>query len=53
MANKPAGSVEAEAYEADAGVDEADEAIVANEIEDAVADKFETDRVDKADMANN
>ena len=51
-------SVEAEAYEADAKVDEADEAIVADEIEDAkaaveakVADEFETDRVDEADLA--
>ena len=37
MADKPAEAVEAEAYEADAEVDEADEAIVADEIEDAKA----------------
>ncbi len=35
MADKPAEAVEAEAYEADAKVDEADGAIVADEIEDA------------------
>ena len=35
MADKPAEAVEAEAYEADAEVNEADEAIVADEIEDA------------------
>ncbi len=59
MANKPAEAVEAEAYEADAEVDEADEAIVADEIKDAkaaveanVADEFETGRVDEADLAN-
>ena len=59
MANKPSEAVEAEAYEADAEVDEADEAIVADEIEDVkaaveakVADEFETDRVDEADLAN-
>ena len=58
MANKPAEAVEAEAYEADAEVDEADEAIMADEIEDAkaaveakVADEFETDRVDEANLA--
>jgi hypothetical protein len=58
VANKPAEAVEAEAYESDAEVDEADEAIVADEIEDAkaaveakVADEFETDRVDEADLA--
>ncbi len=59
MADKPSEAVEAEAYEADAEVDEADEAIVADEIEDAkaaveanVADEFETGRVDKADLAD-
>jgi len=59
VANKPSEAVEAEAYEADAEVDEADEAIVADEIEDVkaaveakVADEFETDRVDEADLAN-
>ena len=59
MANKPSEAVEAEAYEADAEVDEADEAIVADEIEDVkaaveakVADEFETDRVDEADLAD-
>jgi hypothetical protein len=59
VANKPAEAVEAEAYEADAEVDEADEAIVADEIKDAkaaveanVADEFETGRVDEADLAN-
>ena len=59
MANKPSEAVEAEAYEADAEVDEADEAIVADEIKDAkaaveanVADEFETGRVDEADLAN-
>ena len=58
VAYKPVEAVKAEAYEADAEVDEADEAIVANEIEDAkaaveakVADEFETDRVDEADLA--
>ena len=35
VADKPAEAVEAEAYEADAEVDEADETIVADEIEDA------------------
>ena len=35
MADEPAEAVKAEAYEADAEVDEADEAIVADEIEDA------------------
>ncbi len=52
-------SVEAEAYEADAEVGEADEAVVADEIEDAkaaveakVAGEFETDRVDEADLAD-
>ena len=59
MANKPAEAVEAEAYEADAKVDEADEAIVADEIKDAkaaveanVSDEFETDRVDEAELAD-
>ena len=59
MANKPAEAVEAEVYEADAKVDEANEAIVANEIKDAkaaveanMADEFETDRVDEADLAD-
>ena len=59
VANKPAEAIKAEAYEADTEVDEADEAIVANEIEDAkaaveakVADEFETDRVDEADLAD-
>ncbi len=59
MADKPAEAVEAEAYEADAEVNEADQAIVADEIEDAkvaveakVADEFETNRVDKADLAD-
>ncbi len=59
MANKPSKAVEAEAYEADAEVDEADEAIVADEIEDAkaaveakMADEFETDWVDEADLAD-
>jgi len=59
VADKPAEAVEAEAYEADAKVDETNEAIVADEIEDAkaaveakVADEFETDRVDEADLAN-
>ena len=59
MADKPAKAVEAEAYEADAKVDEADEAIVANEIEDAkaaveanVSNEFETDRVDEAELAD-
>ncbi len=59
MADKPSEAVEAEAYEADAEVDEADEAIVADEIEVAkaaveskVADEFETDRVDEADLAD-
>jgi len=58
VADKPAEAVEAEADEADAEVDEADEAIVADEIEDAkgaveanVADEFETNRVDEADLA--
>ena len=59
MADKPTEAVKAEAYEADAKVNEADEAIVANEIEDNkaaveanVADEFETDRVDEADLAD-
>ena len=59
VANKPAEAVEAEAYEADAEVDEADEAIVADEIKDAkaaveanVSDEFETDRVDEAELAD-
>ena len=59
MADKPSEAVEAEAYEADAEVDEADEAIVADEIEDVkaaveakVADEFETNRVDEADLAD-
>ena len=59
MADKPAEAVEAEAYEADAEVDETNEAIVADEIEDAkaaveakVADEFETDPVDEADLAD-
>ena len=59
VANKPSEAVEAEAYEADAEVDEADEAIVANEIEDSevaveakMADEFETDWVDEADLAD-
>jgi hypothetical protein len=59
VANKPAEAVEAEAYEADAKVDEADEAIVADEIKDAkaaveanVSDEFETDRVDEAELAD-
>jgi hypothetical protein len=59
VANKPAEAVEAEAYEADAKVDEADEVIVADEIKDAiaaveanVADEFETDWVDEADLAD-
>ena len=59
MANKPSEAVKAEAYEADAEVNEADEAIVADEIEDAkaaveakMADEFETDRVDEADLAD-
>ncbi len=54
MANKPSEAVEAEAYEADAEVDEANEAIVADEIKDAkaaveakMADEFETDWVNK------
>ena len=59
MADKPSEAVEAEAYEADAEVDEADEVIVADEIEDVkvaveakVADEFETNRVDEADLAD-
>jgi len=59
VAYKPAEAVKAEAYEADAEVDEADEAIVANEIEDSevaveakMADEFETDWVDEADLAD-
>jgi len=59
MTDKPAKAVKAEAYEADAKVNEADEAIVVNEIEDAkaaveakVAGEFETDRVDEADLAD-
>jgi hypothetical protein len=59
VADKLAKAVEAEAYEADAEVDDADEDIVADEIEDAkaaveanVADEFETDRVDEADLAD-
>ncbi len=59
MTDKPAEAVEAEAYEADAKVNEADEAIVVDEIEDAkvaveakVADEFETNLVDEADLAN-
>ena len=59
MADKPTEAVEVEAYEADAKVNEADEAIVVDEIEDAkaaveakVADEFETDRVDEADLAD-
>ncbi len=59
MADKPAEAVKAEAYKADAEVNEADEAIVADEIEDAkaaveakVADEFETDRVEEADLAD-
>ena len=59
MANKPAEAVEAEVYEADAKVDEANEAIVANEIKDAKAaveankaDEVETDWVDDTDATN-
>ena len=59
MADEPAEAVKAEAYEADAEVDEADEAIVADEIEDVkaaveakVADEFKTNRVDEADLAD-
>ena len=59
MADKLAEAVEAEAYESDAKVDDANEAIAADEIKDAkaaveekVADEFETDRIDEADLAN-
>ena len=59
VADKPAEAVEAEVYEADTKVDEADEAIVADEIKDAkaaveanVSDEFETDRVDEAELAD-
>lgn len=59
VVDKPSEAVEAEAYEADAEVDEADEVIVADEIEDVkvaveakVADEFETNRVDEADLAD-
>ncbi len=59
MADKPAKAVKAEVYEADAKVDEADKAIVADGIKDAkvaveanMADEFETDRVDEADLAD-
>ena len=59
MTDKPAEAVEAEAYEADAKVNEANEAIVADEIDYAkaaveanMADEFETDRVDEADLAD-
>ena len=59
MADKPTEAVKAEAYEADVKVDEADEAIVVDEIKDAkvaveakVADEFETDWVDEADLAD-
>ena len=59
MADKPSEAVEAEAYEADAEVDEANEAIVADEIKDAkaaveakMADEFETDWVNEADLAD-
>jgi hypothetical protein len=59
VADKPAEAVEADAYEADAKVNEANKAIVADEIEDAkvaveakVADEFETNLVDEADLAN-
>jgi hypothetical protein len=59
VADKPAEAVKAEVYEADAKVDEADKAIVADEIKDAktaveanMADEFETDRVDEADLAD-
>ncbi len=42
MANKPSESVKAEAYEADAKVDEADETIVADEIESNVIGEIAT-----------
>ncbi len=59
MADKPSEAVEADAYEADADVDEADEAIVADEIKDAkaaveakMADEFETDWINEADLVD-
>ena len=59
VADKPAEAVKAEAYEADVKVDEANEAILADEIEDSkaaveakMADEFETDWVDEADLAD-